>query len=277
VCVPAQYVETLQEQLSDLQDETGTKRCARLPQKVQLSSAYASCQCWLCCEPAQVMYDVLRSCTAAGQSGVRLCTHWIRLCQPARPNNACVSVVQSSTCPCSLASVRLSRCKRSSLTRAFLHARVDREVLALYRQRVAELVPRVQPPHVPAYCAGLPAHSRGVVGGAAPSAQPPPAPPLQTEEARSDVKPLLALVLCRLLLPVGRSHSASCELAQPSATPSFVTLPQPLLPPELLRHRPHFAHARLLPYLFKAEVTLCTADLSGPVADTLGLQQTLFI
>jgi len=34
LCVFAQYVETLQEQLSDLQNETGTKRCARLPHKL---------------------------------------------------------------------------------------------------------------------------------------------------------------------------------------------------------------------------------------------------
>lgn len=91
---------------------------------------------------------------------------------------------------CNLALVRTTCCKlcACSQTRASLHARVDREVLALYQQRVAELVPRLQPPHVPAYCAGLPAHSRGVVCGAAPSAQPHPAPPHQTDEARSDAK-----------------------------------------------------------------------------------------
>jgi len=92
--------------------------------------------------------------------------------------------VQSTTCRTQwLQAVRLLTDARDAL-----HARVDREVLALYQQRVAELVPRLQPPHVPAYCVGLPAHSRGVVGGAAPSAQPPPPPPHQTDEARSVVK-----------------------------------------------------------------------------------------
>lgn len=50
----------------------------------------------------------------------------------------------------------------------FLWTRVDREVLTLYQQRVAELVPRLQPPHIPAFCASLPAQRRGVVGGVAP-------------------------------------------------------------------------------------------------------------
>ncbi|KAK9839611.1 hypothetical protein WJX81_000780 [Elliptochloris bilobata] len=43
--------------------------------------------------------------------------------------------------------------------------RVDSGVLALYQERLAELVPRLQPPHIPAFCAALPAHCRGVVGG----------------------------------------------------------------------------------------------------------------
>lgn len=54
--------------------------------------------------------------------------------------------------------------------------RVDADVLDLYQQRVAQLVPRLRPPHIPAFCAALPAHSRGVLGGAAPAAPPPPPP-----------------------------------------------------------------------------------------------------
>ena len=47
-------------------------------------------------------------------------------------------------------------------------------MLDLYQQRVSQLVPRLQPPHIPAFCAALPAASRGVLGGAAYAAPPPP-------------------------------------------------------------------------------------------------------
>ena len=47
-------------------------------------------------------------------------------------------------------------------------------MLDLYQQRVSQLVPRLRPPHIPAFCAALPAASRGVLGGAAPAAPPPP-------------------------------------------------------------------------------------------------------
>ena len=42
VCTPVQYVETLQEQLSDLQNETGTKRCACIMHKTHSRSAEGS-------------------------------------------------------------------------------------------------------------------------------------------------------------------------------------------------------------------------------------------
>ena len=68
--------------------------------------------------------------------------------------------------------------------------RVDADVLDLYQQRVAQLVPRLRPPHVPAFCAALPAHCRGVLGGAAPAAAPSPQANGTTARPHSTKNPL---------------------------------------------------------------------------------------